>query len=87
VELMKILLRLTKLNLQTTFASRFSCLDYVNKLPAIYNQKGYVTASIDSIHYDSTFANITLFVGQPYLWAQLDTRQIDPTLLNAVGWA
>jgi outer membrane protein assembly factor BamA len=77
---------LTKLNLQTTFTSRFACVDYINKLPGYLQSKGYVTASIDSLHYDSTFASVVLFVGEIYLWAQLDTRHVDPSLLNAVGW-
>jgi outer membrane protein assembly factor BamA len=77
---------LIKLNLQTTFTSRFACVDYINKLPGYLQSKGYVTASIDSLHYDSTFASVVLFVGEIYLWAQLDTRHVDPSLLNAVGW-
>lgn len=76
----------SKLNLQTTFASRFVCMDYINKLPGYLQSKGYVTASIDSLHYDSSFANVVLFIGQSYLWAQLDAKQIDPALLDAVGW-
>ncbi len=77
---------ISRLGLQTTFASRFACVDYINKLPGYLLSKGYVTASIDSLHYDSSFAGITLFIGQPYLWAQLDAKQIDPSLLDAVGW-
>jgi outer membrane protein assembly factor BamA len=77
---------LVKLNLQTTFSSRFACVDYINKLPGYLQSKGYVTASIDSLQYDSTSARIKLFVGEAYRWAQLDTRLVDPSLLNAIGW-
>ena len=61
-------------------------MDYINRLPGYLQSKGYVTASIDSLHYDSSFASMTLFIGQPYLWAQLNVRQVDPSLLDAVGW-
>ena len=79
-------LLVSKLSLQTTFASRFACAEYINKLPGYLLSKGYVSASIDSLHYDSSFASMTLFIGQPYLWAQLDAKQVDPSLLDAVGW-
>lgn len=74
------------LNLQTAFDSRNACIDYVNRLPGYFQAKGYVTASIDSIHYDSTFARMIVFVGEGYHWAQLGTKQVDPAILNAVGW-
>jgi outer membrane protein assembly factor BamA len=77
---------ISRLSLQTTFTSRFACMDYITKLPGYLLSKGYVTASIDSLHYDSSFASMILFIGQPYLWVQLDAKQIDPSLLNAVGW-
>jgi len=74
------------LHLQTVFPSRFACVEYINKLPRYLQSKGYVTASIDSLHYDSAFASISLYIGDSYLWAQIDTRQVDPGLLEAVGW-
>ncbi|MES1220475.1 MAG: hypothetical protein ABUT20_33545, partial [Bacteroidota bacterium] len=74
------------LGLQSFFDSRLSCTDYINKLPAYLQAKGYVTASIDSLHYDSAFASILLFVGEKYHWAQLDAKKVDPEILNAVGW-
>jgi translocation and assembly module TamA len=76
----------SRLSLQTIFTSRFACMDYINKLPGYLQSKGFVTASIDSLHYDSTFADILLFIGGSYRWAQLDAKQVDPSLLDAVGW-
>ena len=75
-----------ELGIQNSFATRFACVDYINRLPALLQSKGYVTASIDSLVYDSTFANIVLFVGEKYLWADLDARHIDAVVLNAIGW-
>lgn len=77
---------LTNLGLQTSFTSRYDCQAYVNKLPSLLQGKGYVTASLDSIIYDSSFARVVLFVGERYEWAQLDARQVDPGVLHAIGW-
>lgn len=75
-----------KLNLKTSFVSRIACMDYVNKLPSDLQAKGYVTASIDSVYFDSTFAKLVLYVGEAYTWAHITTAGIDATLLDAVGW-
>lgn len=68
------------------FTSRFACTEYINKLPGFLQAKGYVTASIDSLRYDSSFASMVLFAGQVYRWAQLEATGIDASLLDAVGW-
>ncbi len=74
------------LGLQTTFSSRLTCMEYIHKLPGQLQAKGYVTASVDSIQFDSTCARIVLFAGIPYRWAQLDPRSVDASILDAVGW-
>lgn len=45
-----------------------------------------MTASLDSIFYDSSYSRVVLYVGDRYQWAQLDARQVDPAVLQAVGW-
>ncbi len=75
-----------ELGIQTEFISRFACTDYIAKLPGLLQAKGYVTASIDSLQYDSLAARMVLFTGNRYLWAQLDTKNVDPALLDAIGW-
>ncbi len=77
---------LNTIGLQNSFASRATCVEYVNKIPSLLQAKGYITASLDSLSYDSTSAQIVLFMGDIYRWAQLNTDSIDPSLLNAVGW-
>ena len=72
--------------IQTNFVTRNECIDYVNKLPSLLQSKGYVTASIDSIVFDTASARMDLFLGQAYRWAHLNTSKIDPALLSAVGW-
>jgi outer membrane protein assembly factor BamA len=75
-----------KTGLQTSFASRPACEEYINRLPGYLQSKGYVTASIDSLYYDAGFARVVLFTGKLYLWAQLDAGHIDPYLLDAIAW-
>ncbi len=71
---------------QQNFSSRIECSGYLAQLPARLQARGFVTASVDSIRFDSTFASIVLYLGQRYQWARLDTRQVDPVLLDAIGW-
>ncbi len=72
--------------LQTNFTSRAACEEYINRLPGYLQSKGYVTASIDSLSYETGYARILLFTGEMYLWAQLDAKQVEPSLLEAIGW-
>ncbi len=76
----------SKTGLQTSFASAAACTEYINKLPGYLQSKGYVTASIDSLHYDSAAASIVLFIGELYLWAQLDAKKVESSILDAIGW-
>ena len=76
----------SKTGLQTSFASRADCEDYVQKLPGHLQSKGYVTVSVDSLKYEAAYARIVLFVGELYLWAQLDAKNVEPLILDAVGW-
>ncbi len=72
--------------LQTEFLKKSDCVAYVNKLPSLLQTKGFVTASVDSVHYDSTSATVVLFLGEAWKWALLDVQSVNPSLLNAVGW-
>jgi len=74
------------IRLQNSFASRAACADFINKLPILLQSKGYVTASLDSVVYDSASAHIVLFLGENYHWAELNTDHVNASLLNAVGW-
>ena len=74
------------IGLQTDFGSRAACVDYINKLPAFFQARGYVTASIDSLAYDSSSADMIVFIGDAYHWAQLNTAQVNAAIINGVGW-
>ena len=77
---------MNEVGLQNSFSSRTACIDYINKLPSFLQSKGYATASIDSLAYDSTAAHVVLFLGEVYHWAQLNASHANTSLLNAVGW-
>lgn len=76
----------SRLGIQRSFASRQACIAYVNQLPGVLQAKGYVTVSIDSVRYDSLAARMVVFAGEAYKWASLDAGNIEPGLLEAVGW-
>jgi outer membrane protein assembly factor BamA len=75
-----------EVGLQTEFSSRNACIDYVTKLPSFLQSKGFVTSSLDSISFDSTFANVVIYLGQQYKWAHVNTTVTDPQLLVISGW-
>ena len=75
-----------EIGLQTEFPSRSSCIEYVNKLPTLLQAKGFVTSSLDSIYFDSTFASVVLYLGEQYKWATINTGRTDAQLLAISGW-
>jgi outer membrane protein assembly factor BamA len=74
------------LGIPSGFSTRNECIAYINKMPAYLQSKGFVNASLDSILYDSLSARVVVYIGEKYQWAALDTRSIDPSVLDAVGW-
>ncbi len=68
------------------FGNRNECVYFLNQLPATLRTKGYVTASLDSIHFDSASASIVVYLGDRYEWETLNTDYIDPVVLEAVGY-
>ncbi len=74
------------LKLRTNFSSQFQCQEYVNKLPELLNLKGYASASIDNIKYDTNFAQIQLYLGVQQNWVQLRTDSVEKTALDASGF-
>jgi len=74
------------LALQTNFLNRLLCVKYVTELPATLQSKGYPTASIDSVWFDSTSAGVKLFVGESYKVADVKVKAADKKLLDQAGW-
>lgn len=62
------------------------CLDYVNKLPALLQSKGFISASVDSLFFDTVAASAWVYTGQVYQWINLATDSADKSLLSNAGW-
>ena len=73
------------LKLQNHFTSRLSCAAYVSKLPALLQSKGYPSASVDSVGYDSASAVCILFTGENYRYSYLSTDSLDQSLVENIG--
>ncbi|MEO6915491.1 MAG: hypothetical protein ABI151_07355, partial [Chitinophagaceae bacterium] len=65
--------RLDKISLSSSFKSRSSSDAYISSLPDLLQIKGYPTASIDSIRYDSMQTVIYLYLGKRYSLASIST--------------
>jgi hypothetical protein len=52
------------LKLKQSFPGREPCANYINGLPELLQSKGYASASVDSVYYDSTIAYCVLYVGE-----------------------
>jgi outer membrane protein assembly factor BamA len=76
----------TKLGLTTSFRNREACTEYVFNLIPTLQAKGYFTASVDTVSYGPSAANLRLYLGRAWRWASIDTRKVDPALLAAVAW-
>jgi outer membrane protein assembly factor BamA len=72
--------------IQRDFIDRSTCLQYIDKIPGILQAKGYPTASVDSIWFDSTQAGIRLFAGAAYKLAYINMQSLDKRILEQAGW-
>ena len=61
------------LKLKHNFPNRELCSNYINALPGLLQSKGYASASVDSVYYDSTFAYSLLYVGEAIKYSLLKT--------------
>ncbi|HRO45630.1 POTRA domain-containing protein [Agriterribacter sp.] len=74
------------LGLQTTFANQAQCRQYIDQAISSLQLKGYITASADSTVFDSTAAQVWIYAGNVYQWAELNTDSADKKMLAAIGW-
>ena len=74
------------LKLQTNFKNVVLCSQYVTQLPDVLQRKGYPAASIDSVTYDSLQAHISLYIGNSFSWAYLNTDSVDKLILDGINW-
>ena len=69
---------------QTSFASRNEASQYIFELPSTLHTKGFITASVDNVVYDSLSARVNLYFGEQYKWAQIHTAPEDQDLLQSI---
>jgi outer membrane protein assembly factor BamA len=74
------------LGLQTSFHDRDQCFLYAEKIPSILRARGYITASLDSIFYDSLYANAWIYLGSSYRWVKIGVEETDRKLMEEIGW-
>lgn len=75
-----------ELGLQTRFDNRIACSEYCARVPDLLRAKGYITASVDSLQFDSLSARMVLFAGEKYQWASLGITGLEPEELQSLGW-
>lgn len=74
------------LGLKTTFQNALDCSEYVNKLPFVLQQKGYISSSVDSITETGNQTLIYIFLGEQYDLLRLHIRDRDKIYLQQAGW-
>jgi outer membrane protein assembly factor BamA len=74
------------LGLSAEFKDRVACAEYVYRIPALLQSKGFTAASLDSMHYDSTRAFIRLYLGDMFKVSHINTSKADGVILNSSGW-
>jgi outer membrane protein assembly factor BamA len=79
--------QIQQFNFKTIFEKRESAESYINKLPQMLLGKGFPTASVDSVFYDSTDAKVKLYIGAKYKWGKISTDSIEPYILENTGWS
>ena len=74
------------LKLQTAFASKAACSEYINGLPTLLSSKGYPTASVDSVFERETATTIHLYLGKQYQWIKLTPDGIEKAAMDESGF-
>lgn len=78
--------QLQGINIRTGFLNQVQCVTYINQLPALLHQKGYMSASVDSLFVGSTYSTIFLFVGVQQTTIHLQTAGIEKKALEESGY-
>jgi outer membrane protein assembly factor BamA len=80
------ILHASSFGIPPSFKDRLVCTEYVYKLTENLRNKGYTSASIDSVKFDSAAAFIQLYVGERFTWSVIRTHPADVAMLSAAGW-
>ncbi len=72
--------------IKTKFIDLAQAYEYINALPNLLSNKGYVTASVDSVWQINNDVYIQLYIGTKYNLVQLKLIGIDKQLLAKTGY-
>ena len=72
--------------LRDKFSSRAEATSYIFQLPSFLQTKGYTSASIDSVHYDSLNAQVFLYLGEQYRLTNIRVDREGQAILDALRW-
>jgi len=76
--------RKADLKLKPSFNNRQQCADYIAKLPALLQARGYIAASIDSVAYTDTAAHLKLYLGNNFSFRKITLNEADRLVLEQV---
>jgi outer membrane protein assembly factor BamA len=74
------------LKLQTSFANKLLCDNYIQGLVTSLSSKGYPTASVDSVFDKNNATLIHLFLGKQYQWIKLIPDGIEKAAMDQSGF-
>ncbi|MFN9784159.1 MAG: POTRA domain-containing protein [Sphingobacteriales bacterium] len=74
------------LGLKRGFSSRTECISYMNSVVDQQKMKGFITFSVDSVHYDSLRAEAWVFAGARYIWKNIRVPGNEASLFSALGY-
>ncbi|MFC4262503.1 ShlB/FhaC/HecB family hemolysin secretion/activation protein [Ferruginibacter yonginensis] len=72
--------------IKTSFVTKQQAYEYINNLPQLLANKGFLVASVDSIWEINATIFIQLYVGTQYNWVQLRTYGFDKNILSKAGY-
>ena len=72
--------------IQSSFANKSQCVDYVNKLPSFLMLQGYAAVSVDTVYEDSSIIYIRLHTGEKYEWENIYINKNEQLLLDSLGY-
>ncbi len=72
--------------LKTQFINQEEAKTYTTTIKKTLTQRGYPVASVDSSFYDSSHAEISLYLGEKYQWDNINTDSVDRNALLNSGW-
>ncbi|MGI8892871.1 MAG: hypothetical protein ACR2GN_05360, partial [Bacteroidia bacterium] len=77
---------ISKASLKKNLVNRTASEKELQKLMGTFYEEGHLSASIDSVHFDSTSTTAIVFVGEKYNMARLNRGNVPEHVLSEVGY-